>query len=624
MEELYRFIKNEDQIFDFLQESSLDGLWYWDIENPENEWMNPKFWTTLGYNPAEMPHKSEAWKSIIFEEDLKTSIDNFMKHCENPKHPYDQVVRYLHKNGSTVWIRCRGFAIRDNSGKPIRMLGSHIDITREKESEEKLKIQNRIQQSTIESYKDILIFSVDLNYRFQIFNQAFKSATLKAYGVEVKEGIYIFDCITSSEDINKIRENFARALTGESHITYEEYGDLTRSYFETRYNPVLNDKLEVIGVTVMSSDITLRIKAENHLRSITERLSLATRAGGVGIWDWDIVNDTLVWDDQMYRLYGITPQAFGGAYESWKSGLHPDDVEAGHQAIQAAIDGAKEFNIEFRVVWPDSSVHYIRGLANVERDTMGKAIRMIGTNWDITDIKKTEKQLQYMNKELEAFSYSISHDLRAPLRAVNGYSQILMEDYGTTLDAEGQRICKIITNEAARMNRLIDDLLSYSRLNRSEMYFSLIDMKSLAQTVFNELTQIGIANPIEFLLGDLPDVVGDNVLIRQVWVNLLSNAIKFTSKTEHPKIEILGEETETEKIYTVIDNGAGFDMKYSDKLFGVFKRLHLESEFEGTGVGLAIVKHAVIRNGGRVWAEGELNKGAKLYFALPKKGKMND
>jgi hypothetical protein len=141
--ELYELIKSDESIFDFIQYSSLDGLWYWDLENPENEWMNSSFWTTLGYNPEEMPHKSSAWQDIINQKDLEVALDNFTKHCENPKHPYDQIVRYRHKNNSIVWIRCRGMVIRNNTGKPIRMLGAHHDITRLKKTEQELMTSNK-------------------------------------------------------------------------------------------------------------------------------------------------------------------------------------------------------------------------------------------------------------------------------------------------------------------------------------------------------------------------------------------------------------------------------------------------------------------------------------------------
>jgi len=233
-------------------------------------------------------------------------------------------------------------------------------------------------------------------------------------------------------------------------------------------------------------------------------------------------------------------------------------------------------------------------------------------------------QREAANNELEAFSYSVSHDLRAPLRAIDGYTRILVEDYESILDSEGKRVCSVISKEARRMGQLIDDLLSFSRLGRREIYYSKIDMKSLVISVFNELLKEEKTSHIDFQISKLPAARGDSSLIRQVWVNLLSNAIKFTSKKEQAVIEVGSSVKTNEIIYYVRDNGAGFDMEYSNKLFGVFQRLHSESEFSGTGVGLAIVQRIIRRHGGRVWAEGEVEKGATFYFVLPRKENHHD
>jgi light-regulated signal transduction histidine kinase (bacteriophytochrome) len=230
--------------------------------------------------------------------------------------------------------------------------------------------------------------------------------------------------------------------------------------------------------------------------------------------------------------------------------------------------------------------------------------------------------LEVANRELESFSYSVSHDLRAPLRAIHGYTQILMEDYEANLDAEGKRICGIISTEARHMGQLIDDLLAFSRLSRKPIHTSRIDMKNLAISVLNELLKEEERLRIDFKIRRLPSVMGDSSLMRQVWVNLLSNAIKFTSKKERAVVELGSRRDGDEIVYYVRDSGAGFDMQYADKLFGVFQRLHGESEFEGTGVGLAIVQRVIHRHGGRIWAEAELEKGATFYFALPQK--VND
>jgi PAS domain S-box-containing protein len=284
------------------------------------------------------------------------------------------------------------------------------------------------------------------------------------------------------------------------------------------------------------------------------------------------------------------------------------------------------------VVWPDGREMWVSTTKMPLRNAEGETIGIFGISHNITerkraeqairqlnaDLEKQAEQLQAANKELEAFSYSVSHDLRAPLRAIDGYTRILLEDYEPALDDEGKRICGVISREARRMGQLIDDLLAFSRLGRKEMYSSRIDMRGLAVSVLNDLLKDENRERMEFQIGKLPDARGDSSLIRQVWVNLLANAIKFTSKKEQAVIEVDSKTTKDEFIYYVRDNGAGFDMEYANKLFGVFQRLHSENEFSGTGVGLAIVQRIIRRHNGRIWAEGEVEKGATFYFALPR------
>lgn len=235
-------------------------------------------------------------------------------------------------------------------------------------------------------------------------------------------------------------------------------------------------------------------------------------------------------------------------------------------------------------------------------------------------VSERTMQLEAANKELESFSYSVSHDLRAPLRAIDGFTRILLEDYEPNLDAEGQRLFNVVRREAQRMGQLIDDLLQFSRLSRAEMQLVSVDMKTMVEKIIEELASSMDGKRVEFRLGELPAVPGDPILIRQAWINLLSNAIKFTSKKKRAVIEVKGVQTANENVYSVHDNGAGFDMQYANKLFGVFQRLHSDGEFEGTGVGLAIVQRVILRHGGRVWAEGKTDKGATFHFALPRNG----
>jgi len=225
-------------------------------------------------------------------------------------------------------------------------------------------------------------------------------------------------------------------------------------------------------------------------------------------------------------------------------------------------------------------------------------------------------QLTAVNKELESFSYSISHDLRAPLRAINGYAKIVEEDYAPLLDDEGKRLLNVVQYNAQRMGILIDDLLAFSRLGKKEIQKSTIDAKELIEGTLYELGK-STEHHAEIKTGTLHDLQADYALISQVFINLISNAVKYSGKREKPVVEISSEIKNNEVIYCIRDNGAGFDMKYGHKLFGVFQRLHTSDEFEGTGVGLAIVQRIINKHGGRTWAEGKIDEGAAFYFSLP-------
>jgi signal transduction histidine kinase len=231
-----------------------------------------------------------------------------------------------------------------------------------------------------------------------------------------------------------------------------------------------------------------------------------------------------------------------------------------------------------------------------------------------TRVRERTAELKEANRELEAFSYSVSHDLRAPLRAIDGYARMLDEDYAARLDDEGRRLLGVVQASAQRMGQLIDDLLAFSRLGRQALARQGVDMEALAREVAAELVQ---GERVTLEIGKLPAADADRALMRQVWTNLIGNALKYSGRSDRPRVEIGCREGPGERVYWVRDNGAGFDMRYAAKLFGVFQRLHSQDEFAGTGVGLAIVQRVVARHGGRVWAEGKPGAGACFFFSLP-------
>jgi PAS domain S-box-containing protein len=382
------------------------------------------------------------------------------------------------------------------------------------------------------------------------------------------------------------------------------------------------------------TDISVRKRMEEALHESEERVRLAAEAADIAVWEWDLKTNELKWDARMFEIYGLPPNPDGRAiYQDWTSAVLPEELAEHETRLQHTIATCGRDQREFRITRAsDHAVRIIQASEMVIPGADGKAERMVGINFDSTESKLAEERIRELNavlesraaaleaanKELEAFSYSVSHDLRAPLRAVDGFSRMVLADYAPKLDDEGRRMLGVIRSEAQRMGRLIDDLLAFSRLGRQTIESARIDMHALAQEVFDELSALEPERQVRFELHPLPLAQGTEAMIRQVWINLLTNALKFTKEREVAEIEIGVKEAESGgRIYYVKDNGVGFDMRYVDKLFGVFQRLHNQQQFPGTGVGLALVQHIVQRHGGRVWAEAEVNHGATFYFTLP-------
>jgi PAS domain S-box-containing protein len=285
-------------------------------------------------------------------------------------------------------------------------------------------------------------------------------------------------------------------------------------------------------------------------------------------------------------------------------------------ARYASVQQAQEdFSVEIRSTVHDFHLS-ITPLLDRQKYTIGRLVIL----HDITDIRRAERALEEANKELEAFSYSVSHDLRAPLRSIDGFSRIVLEDHSQGLNPEGHHYLQQIRNSAQRMGQLIDDLLQLSRFGRLSLHvqsLSSTELHEIVHEIIGQLTTTAPERPVEWSVGKLVACSADRSLLRQVWENYLSNAFKYTRKRNPARIAVGSQASESQVTYFVRDNGIGFDMQYVGKLFGVFQRLHSDLEFEGTGVGLAIVQRIIHRQGGKVWAEGVNGEGATFYFSLP-------
>jgi PAS domain S-box-containing protein len=411
--ELYSLLKHDSSIFEFLEEGLLDGLWYWDLENPENEWMSPSFWTTLGIDPKTKKHKAEEWQDLIHPDDLKTAIDNFEKHCADPSHPYDQVVRYKHKNKSTVWVRCRGIAIRDDNGKPIRMLGSHTDVTLQKESEERFSAESN-ELSAIYEHAPMLMLLIDENGKTAKANQF----ALKYSDFVEKEPLgntfgKTLNCLYMDKFGNNCGEGpicrkcpINQALTEclqnsqPSEISNIKFNQKSKEkekiiYFNVSITPI--NQLDKKYALVCMHDVSNEIEAEKQKQKESERTENILRATNAGTWDWYIQTDELYlnlrWAKMLgYELKELQPSSS----ETWKTLIHPDDLEKVMKILELHLTKQTEmYDAVFRMKHKSGNWIWINARGKVtEWKADGTASRMSGTHLDITDRQLAEQSFE--------------------------------------------------------------------------------------------------------------------------------------------------------------------------------------------------------------------------------------
>ncbi|MFH0893980.1 MAG: PAS domain S-box protein [Bacteroidota bacterium] len=583
---------------------------------------NSKFEELSGYKKEEIEGKL-SWTFFVVKDDLERMTEMHKKRrAENSDIPKSYEFRFSDKSGHIKNILLSIDIIAGTK----RSVASLLDITDRKQSEKALSDAANQWKSTFDAVSDGVSI-LDNNQNILLCNKAmydlFQKNEEEIIGRKCWEVVHgtelpITECPVKRMRISKLRESMELKL-------HDRWLDVT-------IDPVFDSKNNITAAVHIVRDITERKKAERDLVESEEkyRTLIESATDSIMIIQNGIikfVNKILV-DISGYSLIDLIGQPFINFVverdrplikDYYTQRLNGINAPVGYEA-RAIMKNGKEIPIEisasvFNFLGEKAELVFLRDIT--ERKEI--EARIIKINEELEErVQQRTKQLEDANKELEAFSYSVSHDLRAPLRAISGFTKILSEDYAEKIENDGQRICNVILNETQRMGQLIDDLLTFSRLSRTAMQSEPVDMKKLAQHAFKEISDQNKEMKIEFILSDIPSVRADSALLRQVWVNLISNAVKFSSKKESSRIEVGFYEEKNETIFFVKDNGAGFDMKYADKLFGVFQRLHALSEFQGTGVGLAIVQRIIHRHNGRVWAEGVTGKGAIFYFSLPK------
>ena len=516
-------------------------------------------------------------------------------------------------------------------GGKERLLESFVDITVQKKAEEALHNERTLFRTIIDLIPDA-VYVKDTEGRKIIANP--KEVHFAGKNTEEE--------IIGKTDFQLYPDREAKRSLDEDHIVlhtgkpiFDIDGTLTDK--EGMFHWLLCSKVplrdvhgKITGIVGVSHDITERKRTEEALAQAADRLAIATKAGGVGIWDFDIANNFLFWDSQMYRLYGITPDQFSGAYEAWLDGVHPDDVAQRDAEIQMAIRGEKEFDTEFRVVWPDGSVHNVRALAFVVRSDSGKPLRMIGTNWDITEQKKTEAALlnakhaaDIANKAKSEFLANMSHEIRTPLNGVIGFTDLLLK---TPLNKTQQQYAENVNTSGHSLLGIISDILDFSKIEAGKMELDHImtDIFKLAEHTTDIIKYQASLKGIELLLNIQPDiprfVVMDPVRVKQILINLLGNAVKFTPSGEvELKVTFTKkDETSGEFIFSVRDTGIGISNEQQKLLFKAFTQADSSTtrRFGGTGLGLTISNMLAEKMGSKIEIISETGKGSLFFFAL--------
>jgi len=612
-------------------EASRTGTWLWDVGIDNLTWDQPWDENTprsFGGERGVFSGKFESFLDLVQPED-RASVQNAILRALKEKTDFATEFRMTWPDGSVHVLAIRGKGFYQEGGQPLRLTGVTVDITERKQAEEIRSFLVAIVEST-----DDAVIGKNMEGKVVSWNPAAE----RVYGYSAAEILGKSITLIVSPDRPQEEPQILEAVRQGQTCHYETVRirkDRRPIEVSLTVSPIKNANGEIIGISSVSRDITQNRRAQleqerqaSVLREQAQILDLAN------VMVRDLDDHIILWNRGMEKIYGWTKKEALG--------------KVSHQLLRTEFPQSQE-EIRKQIFehgdWEGELIHHrkdgqrliVASQWVMHTDAAGRPAAILEINNDITERKGAEEEILHLNselerrveertaqlsaanKELEAFTYSVAHDLRAPLRHIDAFTKILNEDYSAGLPPEAQRYLENICKGSRNMSRLVDDLLNLARVGRQELRRQPTSLSTLVGEVLADLKRETVGRNIEWNIKPLPDVEGDSGLLKQVFANLLANAAKYTRPRELAVVEIGSLERNGDIAIFVRDNGVGFNMKYADKLFGVFQRLHRTEDFEGTGVGLATVERIIRRHGGTVWAESTVGQGATFYFTLPGK-----
>jgi PAS domain S-box-containing protein len=615
-------------LMESLQKHVNIGVWEVDLDDWQTYWSDEIF--AIYESPKKEAVPFEETMDFYHPED-REKIKKAMGAAINEGASWDMEARLITFEKNEIWVRTTGVPILDN-GKTIRLKGLFQNIDRQKRNEERLRNSQAIINLAIEA-GEIGVFTWNLEQGKLVWNKYMH----EHFGLPPEKftgTIQDFMDRVHPEDVAKVEASIEGDFDNKSKyiIDYRVVLDNGQiNYMEATGVLSRNPEGKAVEMTGICLNVTEKKEFENLLREKEERFRLAFEHSPTGLALQSLDGKWLKVNKALCDIIGYTEEEL--LKTTFQDITHPDDLKNDSVHLEKLINGEVEsYHLEKRYIHKKGEIVWIQINKSMVRNEKGDPLYFISQMYNITRRKLAEMEIKKMNdileahteklesanRELESFTYSVSHDLRAPLRSINGYAQVLKEDYSPSLDKEGNEVIDIVIRNAQRMGQLIDDLLEFSRIGRKDVAKGIVNMPSLVEGIANEMIEQEKDRVIDLKILPLEKVKADMQMIRQVWINLISNAIKYTRNKEVASIEIGCKNHEDEVCYYIKDNGVGFNMNYVDKLFEVFQRLHRNDEFEGTGVGLALVRRIINRHGGKIWVEAKENQGATFYFTLPK------